>query len=168
MIHFRGIVEELLKKLAAQGYYPTPIIDLGVLVARADGKIDETEMMLLKELFATALGEKLPTRVVDHLVAASQEVIEAAGVKPRLRLLADILHDCDAAEEGLRIALAVAHVNSSVHEKELGIIRELASLCGVTVERVDKLSREASHLRMPELKASLARLPSAPPSNTSL
>jgi tellurite resistance protein len=168
MMQFRAIVEGLLKKLAQQGYYPTPIVDLGVLVARADGMIDETEMMLLKELFATALGEKLPTRVVEHLVTASQEVIEAAGVKPRLRLLAEILRDCDAMEEGLRIALAVAHVNSGVHEKESEIIHDLADLGGVPRHRVDALSKEAAHLRMPELKASIARVPAAPPSGTAL
>src|SRR5690348_1014669 len=89
-------IEELCSAFEKNGYSPTPIIDLGVLVANADGTIDEREREILREIFQELLETKLTREVVDALVSASAEVAEAAGAEPRARLVAAILHDCDA------------------------------------------------------------------------
>jgi tellurite resistance protein len=163
MSTFAEVADALLLKLASHGYYPTPIIDLGVLVARADGQIDETELLLLKELFRSALDDRLPTRVVEHLVNASQEVIAHAGSKPRLRLLAEILVDCEAAEEGLMVGYAVAHVNGGMHEKEHAVLRELAAFAGLDEAASTRIGKESESIVLPDLRESTARIPSAFP-----
>jgi tellurite resistance protein len=158
---FLAHVDDLLLKLASHGYYPTPIIDLGVLVARADGRIDDAELLLLKELFGVALGERLPIRVVEHLVYASQDVIEEAGSTPRIRLLAEILLDCEAVESALIIGYALARVDGGHHEKEARVLEELATFAGVSVSTQAALRRLSDEIALPELRASTARLPSA-------
>jgi tellurite resistance protein len=160
---FAQITDALLLKLATHGYYPTPIIDLGVLVARADGTIDENERLLLKELFRSALDERLPNNVVEHLVNASQEVTRHAGSGPRLRLLADILVDCECEEEGLLVGYAIARVDGGMHEKEAETLADLARFAGVTDARRDAIQLESEQVALPELRASTSRLPSAFP-----
>ena len=90
-------IEELCDAFERQGYNPTPIIDIGVLVASADGKVDEREREMLLDVFQTLLGTTLTAEVVDNLVTASLEVIEAAGAESRARLVASILSDCAVA-----------------------------------------------------------------------
>ena len=53
----------LMERLAAMDYYPTPIIDLGVIVAQSDGVIEDDELALLRELFGELLGTKLRGRL---------------------------------------------------------------------------------------------------------
>jgi hypothetical protein len=155
-------VESLLMKLAHHGYYALPIIDLGVIVASADGSVDDDEMEFLDELFTAALGEQLPIRVVKHLVQASQEVIQVAGLNPRLKLLAEIFEDADAMEDALRVAFAVAHVHVDAHKAEVEIVHALAACGHILPARTAILAKEAQKLRMPEL-ASLRRIQSVKP-----
>jgi tellurite resistance protein len=162
---FEPLVEMLLTKLAQRGYYPTPIIDLGVVIASADGTVDDAEMIFLEELFSAAFGEQIPSRVVRHLVVAGQEVTEQAGVSSRIRLLAEIFADADAVEDALRIGFALAYANNEVHEKEIELVRELATVAGFPREAVDKLSRDAKRVLMPDVP-SLRKLSSVAPSST--
>lgn len=160
---FAQITDALLLKLALHGYYPTPIIDLGVLVARADGKIDENELLLLKQLFRFALDDRLPIRVVEHLVNASQEVITHAGSKPRLRLLAEIMLDCEATEQALLVGYTIARVDGGMHEMEAETLRDFAIYAGITPARRDEIQRESEQVVLPELRQSTSRLPSVSP-----
>jgi tellurite resistance protein len=159
---FVPLVEALLMKLAHHGYYALPIVDLGVLVASADGVVDENEMEFLDELFTAALGEQLPTRVVQHLVSASQDVIQVAGSAARLQLLAEIFEDAGAMEDALQVAFAVAHADGAAHEAEIAVIRSFAARGHVDAARTSVLAKEAQKLRMPELQ-SLRRIQSVPP-----
>src|SRR6476646_10239006 len=107
-------IDELCTAFAQHGYNPTPIIDIGVLVASADGTVDEREREMLLDVFQKLLDTALTAEVVDHLVTASLEVIEAAGAESRARLVAAILKDCDAVEPGLRVALALAFASQGL------------------------------------------------------
>jgi tellurite resistance protein len=135
-------IEELCAAFERGGYNPTPVIDLGVLVANADGSIDAQERALLVDVFQTLLETKLTPEVVDGLISASAEVIEIAGSGPRSRLVAAILHDCDAAEPGLRVALAIAFASAGLSESERLVIDRIAASAGVPKARVDELVEE--------------------------
>ncbi len=135
-------IEELCAAFERGGYNPTPVIDLGVLVANADGPVDEQERDLLIEVFQALLETKLTPEVVDALISASAEVIEVAGSEPRERLVAAILHDCDAAEPGLRVALAIAFASEGLSDAERLVIGRIAGAAGVSEERVTELAEE--------------------------
>ena len=53
------VLDELCEAFDRGGYNPTPIIDLGVLVANADGKVDDRERGMLSDVFTTLLGTAL-------------------------------------------------------------------------------------------------------------
>lgn len=137
-------IEELCVAFERHGYNPTPIIDLGVLVVNADGTVDDTEREVLRELFQTLMGTKLSAEIVDHLVTASVQVIEAAGAASRARLIAAILHDCDAVEAGLLVALAVAHASEGLSKDELVVIERIADAAKLPRTRLDVLRAKVS------------------------
>jgi tellurite resistance protein len=132
-------IEELCSAFAKNGYNPTPIIDLGVLVASADGTVDERERAMLKEIYQALLDTTLTAEVADHLVTASLEVIEAAGAEPRARLVAEILDDCHAVEPGLTVALAVAFASEGLSAAERSVIERVAEAASLPKATLDAL-----------------------------
>jgi len=132
-------IEQLCSAFERYGYNPTPIIDLGVLVASAGGKPDDREREILLDVFSTLLDTKLTPEVVDCLVTASLEVIEAAGAENRARLVAAILHDCDSVEPGVLVALAVAFAREGLSSAERNVIWRVAKAGGLSADRLDEL-----------------------------
>lgn len=139
-------IDELCDAFEKGGYNPTPIIDLGVLVAYADGKIDDKEHSMLQDVFTTLLGTSLSGEVVDALVDASVEVIKAAGAEERARLVGTILKDCDAGEPGCVVALALAFASEGLSEGEQKVVNRIAEASGVTKERLDALTKKVRTL----------------------
>lgn len=135
-------VDELCSAFDRHGYNPTPVIDIGVLVASADGKVDEREREMLLDIFQTLLDTTLTPEVVDHLVTASLEVIEAAGAESRAKLVAAILKDCDAVDPGIRVALALAFASQGMTEAERTVVQRIASFAGVSAARLADLTAE--------------------------
>lgn len=123
-------------------YNPTPIVDLGALVANADGNVDAEEIDALRQLLEPMLGAELNAELVRYLIEASLKVIAAAGVEPRVRLLAEILMDCDAVEEGIIIALAVAHASDGLSTSERAVIESLARAARLPAGRLDRLNAD--------------------------
>jgi tellurite resistance protein len=139
-----GAIDQLCSAFDRGGYFPTPIIDLGVLVVYADGVIDEKEREVLLDVFSTLLDTKLPPEVVDHLVTASVQVIEAAGAESRARLIAEILLDCDAVEPGILVALAVAYASEGLSKEERVVIERIADFAKLPRSRLEELIRRVS------------------------
>jgi tellurite resistance protein len=135
-------IDELCSTFERQGYNPTPIIDIGVLIVSADGTVDEREREMLLDVFQTLLDTTLTPEVVDHLITASLEVIEAAGAESRARLVASILRDCDAVEPGVRVALGLAYASHGLDPQERVVIERIASAGGVTPARLAELIEE--------------------------
>ncbi|MBX3125223.1 MAG: TerB family tellurite resistance protein [Polyangiaceae bacterium] len=135
-------IEDLCAAFERGGYSPSPVIDLGVLVAKADGTIDDSERDLLVQVLQTLLETKLSAEVIDALITASAEVIDLVGVGPRARLVGAILSDCDAAEAGLRVALAVAFASEGLSDSERRVIELIGDEADVSPARVSELVEE--------------------------
>ena len=135
-------INELCAKFERHGYNPTPIIDIGVLVANADGAVDMRERDMLLDVFQTLMGTSLTPQVVDHLVTASVEIIEAAGAEARARLVALILLDCDAVEAGVRVALAIAFASQGLDKAERKVIERIATAGGLSTARLAQLTAD--------------------------
>ena len=135
-------IEQLCAAFERGGYNPFPIIDLGVLVANAVGKVDRDERAVLLDIFQTLLETNLTAGQVDHVVTASLEVMELAGTDARIRLVGAILDDCDAAEAGIKVALAVAYASEGLSPAERGVVDKLADASGLPRARVDALATE--------------------------
>jgi tellurite resistance protein len=135
-------IDDLCGAFERGGYNPTPIIDIGVLIASADGTVDAREREMLLEVFQTLLNTTLTPEVVDHLITASLEVIEAAGAESRARLVAAILQDCDAVEPGVRVALAIAFASQGLNKAERTVIGRIAAAGGMKASRLAELTAE--------------------------
>lgn len=120
-------VEVLCTRFEAGDYNPTPLIDIGALVANADGVIDEQEIDTLRRILEPMLGAELDGQVVRFLIDASVRVIQAEGVDPKVRLVAEILLDCDAVEPALVVALGVAFASEGFSDAERSIVEKLAA-----------------------------------------
>jgi tellurite resistance protein len=148
-------VEALVKKMVAGDYTPTPIIDLGALIANADGVVDAEEIDTLRRILEPMLGAEVPAEVVKFLIDASVHVIKAAGVDARLRLVAEIMLDCDAAEPALEVALGVAFASVGYSDAERAVVEKLAATMNVAPDRlaplVDKM--RASYHDIPPASA---------------
>ena len=153
MTDMRTLVDDAIGVLCTRfeqgGYNPTPVIDLGVLVARADGKVDEHERTALREVFEALLDERLSGEVVGHLITASLEVIETAGVDARARHIAEILKDCDAVEQGIVVALGIAFASEGLSKDERAVITRVADAAGMTRARLDALAEQV-RAKLPE------------------
>ena len=139
-----GAIDELCTAFDRGGYNPTPIIDIGVLVASADGKVDEREREMLLDVFQTLLDTTLTPEVVDNLVTASLEVIVAAGAESRARLVASILRDCDAVEPGVRVALALSYASQGLSKAERTVVERIADAGGLSPARLAELTKEVA------------------------
>ena len=135
-------IDQLCVAFDSGGYNPTPIIDLGVLVASADGPADAREREMLLDVFQALLETSLTAEIVDHLVTASMEVIEVAGAASRARLVGAILADCDAVEAGVRVALTIAFASQGLSKAERTVIERIAAAGGMTPSRLTQLIAE--------------------------
>jgi tellurite resistance protein len=132
-------IDQLCSAFERHGYNPTPIIDLGVLIVNADGVVDDKERLVLLDMFQTLLDTKLSAELVDLLITASLEVIRSAGMESRARLIAEILLDCDAVENGILVALAVAYASEGLSSEERTVIERIADAARLPRSRLDKI-----------------------------
>jgi tellurite resistance protein len=132
-------VEVLCARFEAGDYNPTPLIDIGALIANADGEVDAEEVDTFRRILVPMLGEELDAEVVRFLIDASVRVIQAAGVDARVRLVAEILRDCDAVEQGLLVALGVAFASEGYSDSERQAIENLARAAGYPDDRLRAL-----------------------------
>ena len=73
------------------------LLDGRIVVPRGARVLIKVNLCLL---LGHETGATVDPSLVRYLIEASLKVIAAAGVEPRVRLLAEMLADCDAVEEG--------------------------------------------------------------------
>lgn len=133
-------VQELVTKFDAGDYNPTPVVDLGALVANADGHVDPQELDALCAIFEPLLGAELDRELVSMLVDASVQVAQAAGSPARIRVIAEILNDCDAVEPALIVALSVAFASDGLSDAERSVITAIARATETSDARLAELT----------------------------
>jgi tellurite resistance protein len=140
------LVERVVEKLDVNGYNPTPVLDIAALIAHADGKITDSEMRALQQVLEPILHQQVDSELVGYLIQASVEVVREAGVEARVRVIAEILLDCDAAEDGVLVAFAVAFAAEQLDKAERAVIDQLARAAKLTPEHVSTLENKAKSL----------------------
>ena len=140
------LVERLVEKLDANGYNPTPVLDIAALIAHADGKITDSEMKALQQVLEPILHQQVDSELVGYLIQASVEVVKQAGVEARVRVIAEILLDCDAADDGVLVAFAVAFASEQLDKAERSVIDQLARAVRLSPERATDLENKAKSL----------------------
>jgi tellurite resistance protein len=115
------------------------VVDLAVIVALADGTIDEAEMAALAESIGTLVGGMLDPRMTRHVIRESRAKIEATGAEARARAIGESLSAHGAGEDGVRLALAIGLASEGLSDVERARIELVAAAAGVTSERLTEL-----------------------------
>jgi len=135
-------VEALCNRFPSSEAGVAAAIDLAVLVAAADGRIDPAEMSALSVSLEAATKTHLAPAFVRHLVHASRQQIDAAGASSRAKLLGESFAAQGCVDDGLRLALLVALSSDGMSSVEREKIELVAQAAGAPPERIERLCRE--------------------------
>jgi tellurite resistance protein len=136
------LVDALLVHFSAGDEGLIALVDLAVLVAVADGHIDGAERAALTESIEAIAGGRLGVTLAEHLVEESCAQIRALGPEASARLVGEVLAKHQAAEEGLRLGMAIAWASEGMSAIERARIEQIARAAGVGAERVGELVGE--------------------------
>lgn len=140
-------IDALLDRFPAGDDGLIAVVDLAVLVAIADGRIDGAEMDALSESIEAMVGGRLSASLVGHLVTESRAQIRGLGPEESARAVGAVLAANGAAEEGVKLALAVAWASEGLSAAELERITQVAEAAGLSGERLDELIAAPSQPR---------------------
>jgi tellurite resistance protein len=115
------------------------LVDLLVLVANADGKIDATERAALQTGIETVVGSQLVPLVVHRLVAESLERTDASSADLLAVSVGSALADIGRIEDGLRVAITVAELSDGLSEPEHDLLVTIARAGGRSTRQLDAL-----------------------------
>jgi len=138
----RPLVDSLCSRFPSREEGLLALTDLTVLVAAADGTIDEAEMSSLTASLEVMLASQVVPMLVRHVVEESRERIAEAGIEPSARSLGASLAALGAAEDGIRLALDIAAASEGISDVERARIDLVAKAAGLTGERVAALTGE--------------------------
>lgn len=136
----QALVRFFLAKVRSNDEGVNAAIDLAVLVANADGKIDDAERRALNDSLAAIIGDTVAPIVARHLVSESKSKLAAVGPEARARDIGATLKANDAVREGLSLALAVAHASDGLSDVERERIQVVAEAAGAPVGLLDELA----------------------------
>jgi|HubBroStandDraft_6_1064221.scaffolds.fasta_scaffold157337_2 tellurite resistance protein len=138
----KPLLDALLARLPVGDEGLVAVVDLAVLVAMADGKFDDAERAVVTSSIETIVGGRLSRSVLQHLTSESRAQLRALGPDASARRIGELLAASGCAEEGLRVALAVAWSSDGLADVERARIVQVAEGAGLTAERVDELVAE--------------------------
>jgi tellurite resistance protein len=142
--HVKSLMDALRAKLGDQDEALIACIDLAVLVAMADGTIDADERAALTAGLDALMRAQMAAPVVRHLIRESKNQVEAAGPEARAKVIGRQLADHAAADEGLRLALAIAFSSEGLSDLERERISVVARAAGVSDARFAALVTAAA------------------------
>jgi hypothetical protein len=105
---------------------PELIVEIAVLMAQADGQIDEAESSALMETLETAFGAALSPMVVRALIEEVVDLVVEEGADARAKALSARLVESGALEQGLALARAIAATSDGIRDEEARLIALLS------------------------------------------
>ena len=118
------------------------LTDLVVLTAYADGEIDDVELEALRASFETIYHSSLSLMVVKTLIGSAIDDIKVAGGDAFALQIGKELGEHGKAEEGLRLAFAIAVSSHGISDDERERIVLLGKGAGLTEARIAEIEKE--------------------------
>ena len=115
------------------------LVDLIVLVAMADGTIDERERKALHAGIQAIIGSDLIPMIVYRLTDESLEKAEATSAEDLAQSVGEALSKSDSLEDGLRIAITVALSSQDLSQTERNILAAIARAGSLPSDKLDEL-----------------------------
>lgn len=143
--HFKTLIEALVAKIGTADEALIAAVDLAVLVALADGTIDADEKSALTATLEALMRGRMAPHVVRHLIRESKNQIENAGAEARARAVGRELANHGAADDGLRLGLAIAFASDGLSETERACLAQVAKAAGMSDARFAALAAAAAN-----------------------
>jgi tellurite resistance protein len=131
----KAVAARVAHRIGPEDVAAPRLIDLAVLVARADGVIDEAEKAALSAFVAELVGENLSQMVVDHLVSEAIGAIEKKNLLAQCEAIGKTLAKADVVTDGLELAIRIAMASNGLAEAEKDVIYAVAKAAGATPEQ---------------------------------
>jgi tellurite resistance protein len=136
------LVDALLAHFPAGDEGLIALVDLAVLIAMADGHIDDAEMAALSESIGAIAGGRLGAPLSRRLVEESCAQIRSIGGDACARLAGEVLAGREAGEEGLALGLRVAQASEGVSAVERERLEQIARAARVSPARLAEMLGE--------------------------
>ena len=121
------------------------------LVARVDGSVDRAERRLLAEAVHALTRGGFRADDVDDVLDAAAAALAREGIEARCRAVGMTLARVGAADEGVRLMLAVAAASDGVSVAERVAVRAIAAAAGLGDGALEAFRRETlAELAAPE------------------
>ena len=117
------------------------VFDIAVLVAYADGEIDDFEEAALADTMAILWPDASTDSLTQKRFKSSVKATVQMGVSSRTAALAKALVELGMLEEGLTLAIAMAYANSGIALEERSVIEAMATAASVSQETLERLVR---------------------------
>lgn len=131
----KAVAARVAHRIGPEDVAAPRLIDLAVLVARADGVIDEEEKKALAAFVGELIGDNLSGMVVDHLVAEAVGTIEKGNLLSQCEAIGKILANADVVTDGLELAIRIAMASNGLAAAEKDVIYAVAKAAGATPEQ---------------------------------
>lgn len=129
----------LREKFNTSDYNLSTLFDLAILVAYADGTVDDAEMELLGRTVRDLLDAEMSSDDLRFMVQGGVDLIRALGIEPRIQLIGQILKERNAGEDGVALAAVIGYASEGLAASERAVIDRIGQEAGVTPERVEAI-----------------------------
>jgi tellurite resistance protein len=130
-------IERLVRRFAVEEI--PVLLDLLVLVAQADNKLAADEHIALAAGLQGVIGDRLAAEEVTARVGEAMDAFVEEGMDLRALAVGHRLAELGKAEEGLRVAIAVALATGALRDAEQDLMGTIARAAGVSGARVEVL-----------------------------
>ena len=133
-------LKTILQRFEEHEFAPMPIVDLGVMIAQADGKFDAAEALALTSLVGRLLGAVLR---------------DCDAVEPAFVVAVELALSTERSPDSLRLVKAAKPAPRRIRDPERRVLEQLADAAGLPRSRLEALLQQAL--------ADAARASQAPP-----
>jgi len=115
------------------------LLELGSIVAIADGEADEEERAALSRVLDELCNIKLPPASMAQMIQSAHDVVEADGIEARCELLGERLAALGIAALGIEVAALVSLVSHGLDLHEMSALALVAEAAGLPSDKLDDI-----------------------------
>ena len=139
------VASRVAARIANKKAAVTRMVELVMLVARADGVIDDTEREAIAVFAEELLGPLGSREAIDHVVNELAAGLDAESLAAHCEAIGKALANADVVTEGIELAIHVALASDGLADSEKDVIYAIAKSAGATPEQtallIARLSR---------------------------
>lgn len=115
------------------------ILELGSLVAIADGEADEAERATLRQVLKELCKVDLSAESMEQMIQSAHDVVASDGMEARCNVIGNNLAALEIAPLGVEVAALVSLVSHGLDLHEMAALATVASAAGMPDGQLDEI-----------------------------